>query len=184
MANNSLLICLFCRSCKPKIVLPVLQIKPLAISRSQFVQKNQSTTFGVIEETMDLSNILLAVWNFKHNFIKVLTPECNVFAHDFRIAIRAKAMQTHYELLFLFFYRNIFDILLCIKCWVGLKICSNTSKFTLNWRRREKNWNFKFCERWRRKKSLTCIGTIIVKWMGWNQAYQNINSYLVFGQRS
>ena len=52
---------------------------------------------------MDLSNILLAVWNFKHNFIKVLTPECNVFAHDFRIAIRAKAMQTHYELLFLFF---------------------------------------------------------------------------------
>ena len=62
------------------------------------------------------------------------------------------------------------------KCWVGLKICTNTSKFNLNWMGGgEKNSNFKFCERWRRKKSLTCIGTIIVKWIWWNQIYRNIN---------
>ena len=73
-----------------------------------------------------------------------------------------------------FFHTRIFfDI--TSKCWVGLKICTNTSKMNLKAGKKTQIWG-----RWRRKKSLTCIGTIIVKWIWWNQTYQNINSYLVF----
>ena len=54
-----------CTSCEPKIVLPVLQCKTKAISRSQLVQntknnkdQNQLLKF---EETMDLSRMLYDV---------------------------------------------------------------------------------------------------------------------------
>ena len=64
-----LILCWFCTSCEPKIVLPVLQIKIETIWRLQLVQlyrstNNWSSDFGLIEEkTMDLSRNLLAVYN-------------------------------------------------------------------------------------------------------------------------
>ena len=84
---------------------------------------------------------------------------------------------------FFYTFEIFFDISLCIKQM--LSWLENMHKYVKNeFEGGEKNSNFKFCERWRIKKSLTCIGTIIVKWIWWNLTYQNINSFLVFRWRS
>jgi hypothetical protein len=59
---------LFCTSCKPEIVLPVLQIKSKQkqfhfcnLYKTRKSTKNWSSHFGLIEKTTDPSRILLAV---------------------------------------------------------------------------------------------------------------------------
>ena len=56
----------FCTSCKPEIVLPVLQIKTKQFQvrnlyKTRKSTKNQLSNFGLFEETMNLSRILLGV---------------------------------------------------------------------------------------------------------------------------
>ena len=59
---KNLLIYIFCKSCKLEIVLTVLQIKTKTISCLQFVQNTEiNKYFGLIEETMYLSRIFLAM---------------------------------------------------------------------------------------------------------------------------
>ena len=59
---KNLLIYIFCTSCKLEIVRTVLQIKTKTISCLQFVQNTEiNKYFGLIEETMDLYGIFLAM---------------------------------------------------------------------------------------------------------------------------
>ena len=111
-----MLIYVFCKSCKPEIVLPVLQIKTKTFSHYWFVQntlinKELVVKFGLIEETMDLSCRKIQMQLHK-DFVPIVS------AHDFQIVIRARAMQKlaiNYCFSLFFSHSNIFDILLCIK---------------------------------------------------------------------
>jgi hypothetical protein len=53
--TNSLLISVFCASCKPEIVLPVLQIKSkqkqfhIQVNKTSKFTKNQLSDFGIID---------------------------------------------------------------------------------------------------------------------------------------
>ena len=65
LSTESLVIYMFCTSCKSEIVLPVLQIKNknnfmFANCTKKCRSKHQSSNYGFIERTMDLSCILLA----------------------------------------------------------------------------------------------------------------------------
>ena len=53
---------MFCKNCEPESVLPVLQIETNTILCSQLLQKstkNRSSNIGLMEETIDLSHIIL-----------------------------------------------------------------------------------------------------------------------------
>ena len=77
MTTDSLLTYVFCTSCQPEIVLPVLQIKSKTSScfnlyKLRKSRKDQSSNFDLIEQPMDLSCINLAVLYSNDKLIQLL----------------------------------------------------------------------------------------------------------------